>query len=323
MKVVITPPAWAKAIVSDFTDLDRAPQPLSGEPLAFSLPDDAYFEYAFLDQDGVMRADPANPERADNPWYPEVSVLKGPAYQPDPYAAPERQAQGRVVRRRLTSRVLRQTRRLITYTPVGHENDALPVLYVQDGMAYYRVGRLADVLEALLAHGLVRPAHLAFLEPVDRAKEYAYNPRYLSFVTDEAIPDVEGTLSCSGERIALGASLGGLVSATLALEYPGLFQAVATQSGAFLGAPDDPDYYQSERSWVIEQVEEGRGKTVRWYSDTGMFEWLYPVNRRLAEVLRRKGYFSAYAERPAGHNWVNWRNGLAGLLRFILAPEDK
>ena|GEM_PF-108621 len=320
VEIVIDPPPWARAIVSDLTDMDRAPQPLAGEPLVFTLPDDVYFEYAFIDQHGAMRADPANPDRADNPWYPEVSAIKGPAYRPDPYAVPKRQATGKVVRHRLTSRALDQPRRIITYTPVGCETHKLPTLYVQDGLAYYRIGRLADVLEALLESGLVRPARLVFIEPVDRAKEYAYNQAYRRFMVDELLPWLERRLLNTGERMALGASLGGLVSAVLALEHPELFQAVATQSGAFLGTPTDPDYYRSERSWVAEQLTQGRAQAVRWYIDSGTLEWLYPVNRRVAAALEHGGYRYAYAERHAGHNWINWRNGLAAALRYVLPP---
>jgi enterochelin esterase family protein len=321
VKIVVNPPPWAKAIVSDLTDMDRAPQPLDGRPLALTLPDDVYFEYALIDQHGAMRADPANPDRADNPWYPEASAIKGPAYRPDPYAMPKRQATGKTARYRFASRALGQPRRIITYTPVGCETHKLPILYVQDGLAYYRIGRLADVFEALLASGLVRPAQLVFIEPVDRAKEYAYNPDYRRFMVEELLPWLEHELPGSGERIALGASLGGLASAALALEHPELFQAVATQSGAFLGAPNDPDYYRSEQSWVLEQLQQGRAQEVAWYIDSGTLEWLYPVNQRVAAVLKSGGYRYAYAERHAGHNWVNWRNGLAAALRFVLPPS--
>jgi len=165
---------------------------------------------------------------------------------------------------------------------------------------------------------LVRPAHLVFIEPVDRAMEYAYNPAYRHFMVDELLPWLERKLPSSGERIALGASLGGLVSAALALEHPELFQAVATQSGAFWGTPNDPDYYRSEQSWVVEQLKQGRAQAVAWYIDSGTLEWLYPVNRRVAAVLKSGDYRYAYAERNAGHNWVNWRNGLAAALRFVL-----
>jgi enterochelin esterase-like enzyme len=61
---------------------------------------------------------------------------------------------------------------------------------------------------------------------------------------------------------------------------------------------------------------------VRWYLDCGTLEWLTESNRRLAEALREKNYEVEFQLRSAGHNWTNWRNGLAGALRFVLAGHD-
>ena len=52
------------------------------------LPDDVYFEYAFRNGNSQVRADPENPARGANPWYPEVSVVTGPGYAPHPLADP-------------------------------------------------------------------------------------------------------------------------------------------------------------------------------------------------------------------------------------------
>ena len=72
MKLQITVPEWATAVVSDLTDMDRNPHPVDAgkvSSFALTLPDDMYFEYAFLDEAGKMRADPECETRADNPWY--------------------------------------------------------------------------------------------------------------------------------------------------------------------------------------------------------------------------------------------------------------
>lgn len=119
----------------------------------------------------------------------------------------------------------------------------------------------------------------------------------------------------------MGASLGGLVSAVLAWEHPELFGTVVAQSGAFLGTPEGPDHYRSEASWLLERVRAEAPKPIRWHLDCGTLEWLLEVNRELAAALDDKGYEVQYRERPAGHNWVNWRNGLAAALRFALSPR--
>ena len=318
MKVTISVPEWAKSIVSDFTDMDRNPKIVTSETLSFEIPENAYFEYAFLDADGVMKPDPANPVKADNPWYPNASSIIAPNYQADTYANPMAKAEGRVLRLRLESTHLKQTRRMIVYTPLGYEHQNLPVIYVQDGVAYYRIAKLAEVLEQLLSESLIRPAHLVFIEPNDRTAEYRFDANYRSFMTGELLPLVDTELQATSERMVMGASLGGLVSATLALENPHLFQTVIAQSGAFLGSPSELDFYRGKSSWILETLQERDPLPIRWYSETGTLEWLTDINRKVHEVLLQKKYNHAYTERNLGHNWVNWRNGLGSGLQFAL-----
>jgi enterochelin esterase family protein len=325
MNVTLRIPEWATHLLSDLTDMERNPQPVDVgkvSTVSFELPDDAYFEYAFKDAAGHIRADPAGELRGDNPWLPEVSAIFGPAYQPDAYAvADERLATGKTQRFRLKSEHLNQTRRLITYSPTGYKNASLPCVFVQDGVAFYRIGKLHAVMERLLADGLMRPAHLVFIEPYDRTSEYRFNSSYQAFVLEELLPFIVGELPCTGERVALGASLGGLVSFCLAWGNPQVFQMVVTHSGAFLGTPANPDVFDKGASWLLEQVRREEAESLRWYGDVGTFEWLREVNQKIAQVLSEKGYEHRFAERHAGHNWVNWRNGFQAALSFALPPR--
>jgi enterochelin esterase-like enzyme len=314
-------PDWAKFIVSDFTDMERSPKKIEETHLTFELPEDAYFEYGFLDAAGNLQADPNNPIKADNPWQPNSSAIFGPIYQADAYANPGIKALGRVLRPRIESDILKQTRRMIVYTPLGYEQQALPVVYVQDGVSYYRTAKLAEVLEQLLQNNLIRPAHLVFIEPIDRLAEYRFNRDYRLFIIQELLPLINKEVQTTLERMVMGASLGGLVSATLALEHPELFQTVVTQSGAFLGSPAEPEFYKGKSSWVLEVLQEREHLPLRWYSETGTLEWLTDINRKVHEVLLQKNYDHQYAERNAGHNWVNWRNGLGSALTFALTKH--
>ena len=328
MKLHINVPEWAAAVASDLTDMNRNPHPVDARKVssfAVNLPDDVYFEYAFLDEVGTMRADPERSERADNPWYGEVSAVYGPAYQPNVYASPDTEANkvptGETKRLRLESQHLNQTKRVSIYTPKGFENEPLPTVYVQDGVALYRYVKLQLILEHLLRDALVRPAHLVFLEPTDRTKEYGFNEAYQKFVLAEALPEVERTVAVTDERVALGASLGGLVSVLLALDAPELFRTVVTFSGAFLGSPDDRDFYRSKKSWVLGELRAREKLPLRFYTEVGTLEWLTSVNRKVAQILDERGYEHLYAERSAGHNWTNWKNGFQGALAFALAVK--
>ena len=321
MKLRLNVPEWATATVSDLTDMDRNPHPLDARKVssfALELPEDVYFEYAFLDKEGHMRADPEQGARADNPWYNEVSAVYGPEYRANPYANPAELPTGETKRLRLESRHLKQIKRVSIYTPKGFENEPLPTVYVQDGVALYRYVKLHLMLENLLQDKLVRPARLVFLEPTNRTREYSFNGSYRKFVLEEALPKVEETVFVTDERIALGASLGGLASVLLALDKPELFRAVVTFSGAFLGSPEDKDFYRSETSWVLDELKKRERLPLRFYTEVGTLEWLRGINRKVTQVLDEKGYEHVYAERSAGHNWTNWKNGFRGALTFAL-----
>lgn len=325
MELVITPPEFARALVNDLTGMDRAPEPLhpAAGPIPLTLPDDAYFEYAFLDESGIMQADPANQLRADNPWYPQASAAIGPVYVSDPLylQAAAGAMSGRLDRHRLESAALKQTRRISIYTPAGHGTGPLPLVLVQDGPAFQRIGHLPRVLDALLAAGRVAPARLLFIEPADRTNEYMWNDAYQQFVLDELLPQLASWTSGMGRIYLLGASLGGLASATLALRRPELFTGVATLSGAFLGTPDDPDSFNSRESWLLGQLASGAPLPRNWFVGTGKLEWLAGVNRDVAAALRKRGLMVSYDERSAGHNWTNWRNQLGSALTVLLEPE--
>ncbi len=343
MRLTITAPEWARQLISDSTDMDRAPQTLraGSPPLTLELPDDVYYQYAFVDEAGEVRPDPQWPASTDNLWYGEVSEVCGPEYRPDPLAeVPAERAAGTLERLRLQSPALAgAARRATLYTPAGHDGAELPLVVVQDGVTFMRIGRIAAVLEELLARSEVRPARLLMIEPVDRLVEYAYDNAYTSFVLDELIPAVEASQPTSPRRVWLGASLGGQASAYLlarsreaAVRGAGKFggagvardvsqvagDAVVALSGAFLGAPGDLDHYRSRRSWLLEWLA-GQGEVPgRWYLDVGSLEWLHDVNREAASALGERGAETRLSVRSAGHNWVAWRDALPGALRFAL-----
>ena len=209
MDVTLTAPPWVTHLVSDLTDWNRAPLPVSALR-RFTLHDDAYFEYAFLDASGTARPDPDNPWPLQNPWWDFARNLWGPAYRPDPSAeVGAARPRGQLLRATIRSSTLGQQRRYLVYTPAGYAGEKLPLVLFQDGMAYYAYGKVPQIYDRLLATQQVHPAHLVFVPPRDRVREYAFNPVYRQFLVAELLPAVEARLLSSGERIAWGASLGG------------------------------------------------------------------------------------------------------------------
>lgn len=323
MNVELISPEWAVELLSDLTDMQRAPQPLApggGERIRYELPDDAYFEYAFSDARGEIRPDPANPVRGDNPWFRAVSAVKGPDYRASEFAKlPPELARGETRRLRVRSEALGgEERRMIAYTPSGARQRWLPLLIVQDGVAFYRLAGLHLVGEALLGGGRIRPAHYVFVEPNDRNAEYAFSLAYREFLVEELLPLLDRELPTSGERLWMGASLGGLLSATVAFTRPDAVHGLATLSGAFLGTPEEPEFFESGKSWVLERILAGVQLPARWYLEVGTLEWLTEINRAVAEAIAARGAEHRFVTRSAGHNWTNWRNALAPTLEHLL-----
>ena len=319
MRINLTAPNWATHLLSDRTDWKKAPMPVA-EMDSFDLPDDAYFEYAYVDAQGEKRPDPENPNPVLNPWWTFASNLSGPAYRPDAMAqisgiAPA----GQVLRLNLDSKILGENRRFLVYSPPGMARAALPHIIFQDGRAYFGWGKVPQVLDAMMAAGRVGPAHLIFVPPKQRTVEYAFNPHYHRFLLDELMPYVETRVPCNGQRTAWGASLGGLFSAQLAWGSSDRFQKVVSQSGAFLFSEDmDLKNPFAGNEAFLQQVQSDPAKGLSWYLECGTLEWLLDSNRSLLQALQLKGMPAILRERNAGHNWVNWRNGLASGLEFAL-----
>lgn len=339
MRLEIVVPDWAVKLVSDRTDMDRAPVTVEpGEVVTYDLPDDVYFEYAFEDRHGKLAPDPAAQERATTIWYGEVTAVRGPKYRPDELAEPPADlALGTTDRLRLESAAMGgQLRRVSVYTPAGMQADPLPLVMVQDGVAAYRTGKVHQVAQALIDRREARPARFVFLEPVDRLVEYAFDEAYQQFMHDELLPHLAANYAHDGNLVWLGFSLGGLASARAAMRAadraveppPGgaeTTNTVVAFSGAFKGAPEDPDPYGADRSWLLERVRESAHAHDRstalprdWYLEIGTLEWLLDVNRQVAEALAERGIDVVLRERNAGHNWTSWRNGLPDALRFAL-----
>lgn len=323
MRIELTRPDWATHLLSDLTDWKRAPLPV--DRLApFEIPDDAYFEYAWRNAAGELLPDPANPGPQLNPWWEFASHIKGPDFRPDPLAEPgEGRPRGRVLRLKLDSALLGQSRSLLVYSPPGLADSPLPHVLFQDGKAYHGWGKAPRILDRLLEAGEITPAHLVFVPPVSRTAEYAFNPRYRRFLVEEVMPLVERRAPCDGRRIAWGASLGGLLSAQLAWERPDLFDTVVTQSGAYLFSQDmdlDDPFHGNEDflAEVSATATDHPAAKLRWHVQCGTLEWLADSNRRIGGALADHSAGATLRWTSAGHNWMNWRGGIPDGFRFAL-----
>jgi enterochelin esterase-like enzyme len=322
-QVTFIAPAGSSALIGDFTDgLDHPIPLLAGQSFTLEFPKAAFIEYAFLDADGKPFADPDNAVHAQNPWYSygRAVVLEGFAAHPLRDLL-EGMTAGKSESISWVGKIFSGTRRAYVHLPANFDSSrTYPVFYVQDGVAYRRTGRLGAVHDNLVGLQKIQPAILVCLEPADRTLEYFLNDDYLEFLLVEAIPEIESRYPVARDaagRGLWGASLGGLMAMYAALRHSDQFSRVVTQSGAFQGVPGTA-YARRAPEWLLERFTELPRLPLRVSMDCGQLEWLLGANRRFAAMLVDKQYPHRYAERPSGHNWVTWRDGIADHLEFML-----
>jgi enterochelin esterase family protein len=313
--VTFLPPKDAAYLIGDFTDWDEEPLPITGS-LTIEFPQGAYVEYAFMDANKQPMADLSNPQRPKSPWYEYHRSVTLPHNRFRPAPRPQT-FHGRVSEHVIHSSVFGSQRVYYVYEPAI---TPIATVYVQDGEAYYRKLQFHEVAEALLEQQVIRPVRLVMIEPQERTSEYWFNERYEAFLLKEMLPAVEQGYGVTLERGLWGASLGGLVSAWLAWRHPELFSKVASQSGCFTAAPEGADYYH-DPEWLTEQFAVTPRRSLRFYVETGQIEWLLAPNRRFAAMLADKGYPHCYQERPSGHNWATWEQGLEPGLKYLFGLD--
>ena len=150
--------------------------------------------------------------------------------------------------------------------------------------------------------GRVRPLIAICPDPVDRNKEYWLNENYARFVLEEVLPHIDslyGTAAQPALRGTLGASLGGLTAVMLAYRHPDVFGVAISQSGAF----------QVNNGALIEEIQKGPVKPVRFWLDSGTLEGdsRGEPTRQMAAALDARGYEAIVRYYPEGHSWGNWR----------------
>lgn len=268
-----------------------------------------------------LRLDPFNPNRIGGGFGPR-SVLAMPAYRPAPeWAESAPVPTGQIIRFRWHSRALGQRRTISVYTPPGYPAHApYPTVYLHDGGDYVRFACLPQVADRLIAMQRVRPFVAVCMTPRDRVSEYDCNDAYVSFVADEVRAAIEQRFAVEPRperRAIMGASYGGLVSLYIALRRPEVFGCVGGQSA----------YASRQDGFIIRAYSASSCLPLRFHLIVGVFERHLEVeddeddflqaNRRLAVVLRKRGYAVSYAEYPEGHSWGLWRNHIGDALEYF------
>jgi enterochelin esterase family protein len=282
--------------------------PIEGDNLDFSsyrpinwFAPTARVEYKLI-VDGKWITDPLNPNKVDNGVGGENSFFTMPDYKPTVWDKGEIPNLETI---EISSKIYNERRKVQVYVPfIKSDSPLLPVLYVQDGGNYLNQAKAVQIQQNLVKANKLSPFIMVFLNPKDRMKEYWANDDYAKFLAEEVVPVIDSkynTIKSRDGRVVMGASLGGITAVHVGLKYPQVFGRIGGQSSSF--------WIDNQR--VVKELEKLDGKTnFRFYLDDGTLEGPED-SRKVAEILKGKGFDVTYIEAEAGHNWTAWRDRLA------------
>jgi enterochelin esterase-like enzyme len=273
----------------------------------------------------VMAKDPDDPEDVESP----VSVVALPRAPPQPWSEVRGPSRWQVTHLRWPSRFLGTSRSVWVYRPRGGRPDRVAnLLVVLDGVVYASAIPAPRIVQNLVGAGAIGPSTVVLVGNAVHARdeELAHNPRFARFLAEELIPRLGrryGVSSPPARTVIAGSSLGGLMAAYAALQYPERFGNVLAQSGAFLWSPPG-------HPGLIEEYRTAPVRPLRFYLDAGTFEARTPPGvrssllsgvRALRDVLRAKGYPVTYSEFEGGHDYACWAGTFADGLLALLGQD--
>lgn len=206
------------------------------------------------------------------------------------------------------------------YTPYGYESfSKLPVVYVTDGHEYANdeMGSMLIILDNLIHLGLIQPIIAVFIDPRNpnntsqnrRADEYTGNPKFVNFVADELVSQIDANYNTNAypnARGILGTSYGGNNSAYTASLRSDKFGLIMANSPAFF-----------DETFNNFQITEKLPFNI--FMTTGTIYDTFDKTMVMRNILDSKGYEYQYIEVNEGHSWGNWRALIDDMLIHFLA----
>jgi len=288
-----------------------------------TLPRDVYFEYAFyhpITQTNFL--DPLNRKSVNNGVGGRNNFFYMPETMPSPFVMRRANVSpGALTSHRVDTWMLQEygDREVTLYRPPVKE--PVPLLVVYDGPDYLQRGKLAVIVDNLIAEKRIRPIAMAMLANGGRRRgvEYACSDATIAWLVHVILPlarkqlkilDIEKNPGSFG---VLGASFGGLMSVYTGLRLPGIFGHVLSQSGVF--------EFEGYDFAAVDLIKHGHARGIKLWMDAGRLEFLLEDNRRMYGLLNEQGYDLTYREFSGGHNYTAWRDDVWRGLEALFPPR--
>ena len=274
----------------------------------------ARLDYKFVLNDSSWILDPENPNTVSGGFGPNSELAMPEYVQPWEIVYNPSIDHGTIEDKSIFSTNLNATHQLKIYLPPGYNNaSTYPAAYFQDGFEYVTLASAANVLDNLIDSNKIEPLIAVFVKPNNRNEEYAFSKRneYRLFFVEELVPFIDSIYSTKvdpKERVVMGPSYGGNISALISYNHPDVFGLCGVHSGAF-----QPNNYEA-----FTLITTGVLKDIKWSSIWGSYEGgLSQTMQDFRDSLLSKGYELDWLELPEGHSWGLWRATIDNMLKYF------
>jgi enterochelin esterase family protein len=274
----------------------------------------ARIDYKLVINGSTWVLDPLNPNTCTGGYGPNSELAMPNYIQPWEINYKPAIPHGVVLQSSLQSTNTGTTFNIKIYLPPNYNDTSkkFATVYFQDGFEYIELAKVVNVLDNLIDSGKIIPVIGVFVKPNNRNEEYAGSVRnqYRLFFVNELVPWIDGlyrTIKNPQNRLVLGDSYGGNISALICYNHPDVFGNCGVHSGAF-----QPNSYEA-----YNLIVNGPYKNIRWTSIWGTYESLWQNMRNFRDNLINKGYQFKWIELPEGHSWGLWRATIDVILENI------
>lgn len=304
---------------------------------SYMIPNDLCFSYRFSVRDTISGEIMKVVDKYNSNTIPRDSIF-GYSFsamdlrtsEPDYNSKRENVGHGKLDTLIFNSKILGYNKDIFVYTPVGFDKNRkqdYPVLYLFDSFIYLNRVEVPNILDNLINEEKIEPMIAVLINNYSderRETELHLSYEFKSFVTDELVSYIRtnynGTTNPQ-QTIIGGISLGGLASTFMSFYHPDIFGKVLSQSGAFWRDTCLVDNYDNEirNDWLINQFLLSDKKPIKIFMDWGLQEnMVLGSNRKMARVLKQKGYDFTYIEFNGWHDWANSRKTFPNGLIYLL-----
>lgn len=221
------------------------------------------------------------------------------------------------------SKILNKTLLYKVYLPpVNKIENALPVIYINDGFSYINKGKMPQLLDNLIITNKIKPVVVVFLSPRDKTSKkkvrqelFLCNPKFVDFFRKEFMPMLEKKYPISNkreDRTILGLSFGGLAAAYIADRASNDFKNIAMQSPAFHPCPDIYKAYKVKPK-----------KDFKIYLSYGTRQDTESQSIPMVRILKKRNFdLKIKREEGGNHDWNLWESQLEGILLYFFIKKN-